>query len=110
MQVLIISSDKVDWGKMGTCVCVDPEPAPPTLEDFASPRGWREVNKFIPDKAGKDYLFPSDQILLVMTNGKYKVIKEDGQRNLGNLNQTKNYLVWYHHLLQQEDWKGKQAA
>ena len=40
----------------------------------------------------------------------YKAIKRDDQRVLGKLHKTKQYLMWYHHLLPTAVWKKKLDA
>jgi len=107
MQMLVISSAKVGWVKQGVCTLVDNEPSPPTAKDFASPKGWKEVKDFVVMNKGGNFLFPKSQLMLVLTAGGYKPIESEEDRTLGNLKRSKNYLVWYHHLLQNEVWKSK---
>jgi hypothetical protein len=57
---------------------------------------------------GSDFLFPRDQLMLVLpSSGTYKPIDKRNDRMLGNLKHDKNYMVWYHHLLQSDVWKSK---
>ena len=95
VQVLIIISKKVGWAKQGSCTLVDNEPSPPTVTKYASVVG------------GGNFLFPKDQLLLVADNGSYKPIESSEQRNLSKLHATKNYLVWYHHLIPFQVWKNR---
>ena len=104
VQLLVIASKKVKWAKQGTCCLVDNEPKPPTGL-YASAKWWKEVNKISVVQKGGDCLFPMDQILLVTPQEGYKIIKPDNQRMLSKLSKSKNYLVWYHRLLQQNTWR-----
>ena len=107
VQTLVISSKKVGWVKQGTCTLVDNEPSPPSNIDFASANGWKEMKDVTAASKGGNFLFPKDQLMLVLANGDYKGIESDEKRLLGSLKRDKNYLVWYHHLLQNEEWKKK---
>jgi hypothetical protein len=98
MQMVEISSAKCGWKKQGGCKVVDDEPPPPTEEPFASDRGWKQVTGFKVAQGGADYLFPSDQLLVVTEDG-YKPIKNNEHRLLGSLKAGKVYLVWWHHIL-----------
>ena len=106
----MISSGKVGWEKQGSCILVDNEPAPPQNDDYASAKGWKEVTGFTAALGGGDFLFPKDQLLLVGGDGKYKPIDKDEKRTLSKLSPTKNYLVWYHHLLPTKVWRQKQKG
>ena len=101
MQVLEISSVTCGWKKQGACRVVDDEPSPPTDDEYASDRGWKEVTAFRACQGGGDYLFPLDQLLLVTPSG-YRPLKKDDDRLLGTLSRAgrtnTNYLVWFHHL------------
>jgi hypothetical protein len=108
VQMLVISSEKVRWRKQGTCTLVDNEPAPPTAGDFASNKGWKEVKNFVSCTGGGTFLFPKDQLMVVLSNGDYKPIDKDVDRMLRSLKPAKNYMVWYHHLLTMTMWKSKQ--
>jgi hypothetical protein len=110
VQSLVISSEKVGWQKQGMCMLVDDEPVPPRDVEFAADKGWKEVKSFRADIGGGNFLFPRDQILLVMRDGSYAPIETDTKRTLGNINQGRNYLVWYHHLMQTKDWAAKYNA
>jgi hypothetical protein len=105
--MLVISSAKVGWAKQGTCILVDNEPKPPTDNDYASHKGWKEVKDFLAATKGGNFLFPKDQLMLVLESGAYKPIESEERRTLRNLKSDKNYLVWYHHLLQNEVWTNK---
>jgi hypothetical protein len=109
VQVLVVSSKKVNWAKQGTCKIVDDEPTPPTQEGYESHQGWKEVTGFVTSMGGGTFLFPEDQLMVVLTNGKYKPIASDEQRQLGKLAVGKTYLVWYHHLLTPSEWQKKRA-
>jgi hypothetical protein len=106
VQMLVITSEKVDFEKRGSCTLVDNEPPPPADVDYASEKGWKEVTGFTAVQGGRDFLFPKDQLMLV-SDGKYRPIEKEENRQLGKLNATKNYLVWYHHLFPSEVWKKK---
>jgi hypothetical protein len=110
LQTLIISSSRVKWAKQGTCELVDSNPAPPELDGYEAPQGWKEVTGVVKHKGGGDYLFPLDQILQINSDDTYNILKTDKMRNLGELKNKKNYLVWFHHLLPQQDWDKKVAA
>jgi hypothetical protein len=106
--VLVISSKKVLWQKQGTCTLVDDEPDPPTAAAYNSAKGWKEVKEVIAVTGGANFLFPKDQLMLVLSgSGGYKPIEKQSDRLLGNLKFSKTYLVWYHHLLQKEEWNSK---
>jgi hypothetical protein len=107
--VLFISSKKVGWAKQGTCKLVDDQPAPPSDPALESPQGWKEVTAFVAVTGGGDFQFPVDQLLVVTPTGEYKPIPGNANRTLGKLSATKNYLVWWHHLVQQHAWKAKHA-
>ena len=96
---LIITSKRVAWAKQGCCTLVDNEPEPPTAPSFASAKGWKEVTGFTAVEGGGNFLFPRDQLMVVLDKGGYKPIESDDKRQLSSLQPTKNYLVWYHHLL-----------
>ena len=108
VQALVISSEKVGWAKQGTCTLVDNEPCPPTASNFASKKGWKEVKNIVACNKGGNFLFPQDQLMVVLTNGAYRPIEKETDRLLGNLKPSKNYMVWYHHLLTMAVWKSKQ--
>lgn len=95
--MLEISSGKCGWKKQGGCKVVDDEPPPPTEDPFASDSGWKQVTGFKAAQGGADFLFPSDQLLVVTEDG-YKPIKRDEDRLLGKLKAGKEYLVWWHHI------------
>jgi hypothetical protein len=106
VQTLVISSKKVGWAKQGTCTLVDDEPQAPTNSSFASDEGWKEVTDVIASAGGADFLFPHDQLMLVLpSTGSYKPLDTRKDRLLGNLKHDRNYMVWYHHLLQNDVWK-----
>ena len=105
--MLVISSAKVKWQKQGNCTLVDNEPAPPTDPSLNSDKGWKEVTGFRAVMGGGNFLFPKDQLLLVLSDGSYVPIESRTGRELHKLNVTKNYLVWYHHLLTDKNWKEK---
>ena len=108
VQMLVISSEKVRWQKQGTCNLVDNEPDPPTASNFASKKGWKEVKNLVACTKGGNFLFPKDQLMLVLSGGNYKPIDKDADRMLRSLKPAKNYMVWYHHLLTMTMWKSKQ--
>jgi hypothetical protein len=106
----MISSKKVGWKKQGTCTMVDNEPPPPTQQGFASKRGWKQVKNVQVSQGGGNWLFPFDQLMLVPGKGNdYKELKKDSQRLLSALSPTKQYLVWYHHLVPAKVLKAKQT-
>jgi hypothetical protein len=108
-QTMMITSDKVDWRKQGTCVVVDNEPKPPSIEGFEAQKGWKELGSFAVSQGGDDYLFPRDQILRVTDRG-YKVINAAKDRELGSLAKKDiNYLVWYHHVITGATFKKHRA-
>jgi hypothetical protein len=116
MQVVLISSDKCGWRKQGSCKVIDDEPTPPDDPSLTAPEGWKEVTAFKAVNGGGDYLFPKDQLLLVMLDMKqpdievkYKKIEFEGHRHLSKLKQDKNYLVWFHHLWRPADLKAKRS-
>jgi hypothetical protein len=109
VQVLVISSKKVGWKKQGTCILVDDQPHPPTLAGYESPKGWKEVKGFKASLKGGDFLFPRDQLLLVLSDGSYRPIPSDPARTLAKLSSIKNYLVWWHHLLPEKTHKANMA-
>ena len=115
VQTLVITSERVRWEKQGTCILVDNEPAPPTNGVYASHNGWKEVKGIITSMGGADFLFPADQLMLVVPGpspgqATYKPIGPEKGRMLGSLKNEKHYLMWYHHLLQEETWKQKKNA
>ena len=67
-------------------------------------RGFNAVN------GGGNFHFPKDQLLVVMTDGTYKPIATNTARLLGKLSASKNYLVWYHHLLPVKTHKDRLAG
>lgn len=82
-----------------------------TLSDTRDPH-VRALSSF----GGGDYLFPKDQLLLVILDMKqpdievkYKKIEIEGHRHLSKLKQDKNYLVWFHHLWRPADLKAKRS-
>jgi hypothetical protein len=108
MQILVITSTAVHHAKQGTCTLHDAEPPPPTLAGLDDPEGWKLVRNIIVNRGGADYVFPKDQILLkVRGEAMYKVIEKAKDRELGALRKQKQYLVWYDHLMTEEDWKRK---
>jgi hypothetical protein len=50
--MLVITSEKVDWEKRGSCTLVDNEPPPPADVDYASEKGWKEVTASLRSKEG----------------------------------------------------------
>jgi hypothetical protein len=100
------------YDKQGMCTCVDNEPAPPpkTMAAYASQQGWKEVKNMKATTGGGNYLFPKDQILVVLSDNSYKPLLTDESRHLSSLSASKSYLVWYHHLLSTQDWKEKMDA
>ena len=70
--------------------------------------GWKEVKNIVVTNKGGNFLFPQDQLMVVLPGGSYKPIEKDSNRLLGNLKAGKNYMVWYHHLLTAAVWKSKQ--
>lgn len=107
VQTLVVSSAKVKWKKQGSCMLVDNEPLPPAAEDYASIKGWKEVTNLRAVTGGGNFLFPKDQILVVLDDGSYQPIESHSCRELSKLSCSKKYLVWYHHLLTQKDWQDK---
>jgi hypothetical protein len=107
MQKLVISSESVGYAKQGTCIVTDNEPAPPTLHGYASHKGWKQVTNIAAVNGGGDFLIPQDQIMLVTERGYRKMPEVADQRVLSKLVGTKDYLVWYHHLMTQAVWKQK---
>jgi hypothetical protein len=103
VQQLVISSKSVGWKKQGTCILVDNEPPPPTIEGFESEKGWKHVKGLVVNQGGGDFLFPADQLLVVTKKG-YKAIADDGKRTLSKLSAQQGYLVWYHHVMSTAVW------
>ena len=87
--------------RQGRCLLVDNEPSPPDNPGFESfeGKGWKEIGGIKALKGGGNFLFPREQILVVMENGTYKPITKDADRNLSALATTKTYLVWFHHIM-----------
>jgi hypothetical protein len=98
VQVMVITSDRVQYIRQGTFKVVDSEPVPPKNKDYRAAEGWKLVTDIVAVAGGEDYQFPVDQILLVTANGAYRPIIEDTDRQVGNMDGKKRYLVWYHHL------------
>jgi hypothetical protein len=98
VQVMVITSDRVKYIRQGSFKVVDSEPLPPKHKDYQAAEGWKLVTDIVAVAGGEDYQFPVDQILLVTTNGAYRAIVEDTDRQVGNMDRKKRYLVWYHHL------------
>ena len=52
VQTLVISSSRVRWQKQGTCRLVDDQPPPPTITQYESALGWKEVTGCQPSQGG----------------------------------------------------------
>ena len=109
VQTLVISSAKVKWAKQGTCVLVDNEPMPPTIEGYQADKGWKMVKNVKVCQEGGNFLFPEDQLLVCLANG-YRVMKTNESRLLSAIAKDKQYLVWYHHLMPFKVWKKKTSS
>ena len=105
LQTLLITSDRVRFVKQGSVKMKDSEPAPPTKSGYEAAEGWKLVTNIVSTNDGTDYEFPKDQILWVQKSGKYVPLPDGENRQLGNMDPKKDYLVWYHHL-----WTTSEAA
>jgi hypothetical protein len=114
LQTVVVSSASVGWTKQGSCIVVDNEPTPPTLANYEASSGWKQVKSFTVTTDGGDFLFPLDQLLVVTVGDDnsttYKPIPQDEKRTLAKLSPAKQYLVWYHHLMPDDNRKARFKA
>jgi hypothetical protein len=96
LQKLKFSSPQCGWKAQTTCVLPDDNPKPPGGTHYQE-NGWKLVKEVMVTNDGADFLIPKNQLMLSTATGYRNLIKKE-DRLLNALDETKVYLVWYHHL------------
>jgi hypothetical protein len=79
-----------------TLQCDSANPKSPGGTHFKK-KGWKLVKEVVVTNDGADFLIPKNQLMLSTATG-YRNLTKREDRLLNALDETKVYLVWYHHL------------